>query len=104
MQFGVAESGTHYYLDLALDDMLLGLTRRVTFRYQVLGELPFNEDNDSPSRLFPVILPAAYTRATVIPEPGTGLMVSLGLVGMALRRRARKRNETRESQGTLQSC
>lgn len=69
-----------FFLSLALDDMLPGEDgiREVKFRYQVDGVLPA----DGAEFILPFVLSASFV---TIPEPGTGFMLGLGLIGLALR-------------------
>ncbi len=72
----------YFFLSLALDDMLPGEDgiREIRFRYQDDGRLPA----DGATFIVPHILSASFM---TIPEPGTGLMLGLGLIGMALKGR-----------------
>lgn len=76
-------SGAYYFVDLALGSMINGETKRVGFTYQVTGELPIGEPEVG--FLFPPILPAAHLQP--IPEPGTALLLGLGLVALASSRK-----------------
>lgn len=77
--------GAYYFVDLALGSMMNGDTKRVGFTYEILGELPISTGVDV-GFLFPVMLPGAYIYEPV-PEPGTALMLGLGLAALAARRK-----------------
>lgn len=75
-------NGAFYFIAAALGAMTDGETQRLAFSYTVEGELPLADDEVG--FLFPTILPAAYLP---VPEPGTGIMMGLGLVALAKRGR-----------------
>ncbi len=75
--------GDFYFLAAALGQMMDGETKRLAFSYKIEGELPLASGGQV-GFLFPTILPAAYIP---IPEPGTGMMLGLGLVALAKRGR-----------------
>ena len=77
--------GAYYFVDLALGSMMNGDTKRVGFTYEILGELPISTGGDV-GFLFPVMLPGAYVYDPV-PEPGTAMMLGLGLAALAARRK-----------------
>jgi len=85
--FDVAEyDGFYNFLSFALGNMTPGEIGKVqvSVAYEVQGELTLGDD-PPPVLLAPFLATAAF--AQPIPEPGTALLMSLGLVGIALQRR-----------------
>ncbi len=85
--FGVAQyNDTYNFLSLDLGNMTPGVDGmvQVSVAYEVVGELVPGED-PTPVLLAPFLATAAF--AQPIPEPGTALLMSLGLVVIALQRR-----------------
>jgi len=76
---------SYFFIDLDLGSMMHDDTIYVGFRYRVVGaELPPAGGNVV-GFLYPQIIPAAYI-ATPIPEPGTAMLLGLGLAALALAR------------------
>jgi hypothetical protein len=85
--FDVAQyNDIYHFLSLDLGNMTPGVdgTIQVSVAYEVVGELTPGDDPE-PLLLAPFLATAAF--AQPIPEPGTALLMSLGLVGIALQRR-----------------
>ena len=83
--FDVAKYDDIYnFLSLGLGNMTPGVGVQVSVAYEVVGELIPGED-PTPVLFAPFLATAAF--AQPIPEPGTALLMSLGLVAIALQRR-----------------
>jgi hypothetical protein len=76
----IYRDGAFHFVDLALGAMIHGQTKRVGFTYQIEGELPISALDGA--FVFPVILPAASIYAP-IPEPGTAILLCLGIAALA---------------------
>lgn len=77
---------SYFFIDLDLGSMMHNDTIYVGFRYRVEGaELRPAGGNDA-GFLYPQIIPGAYIVATPIPEPGTAMLLGLGLAALALAR------------------
>lgn len=87
VDFEVASlNDSYFFIDLDLGSMMHNDTIYVGFRYRVVGaELPPAGGSDA-GFLYPQIIPGAYIAATPIPEPGTAMLLGLGLAALALAR------------------
>jgi hypothetical protein len=73
---------TFYFPSMDLGALDLGETREVRFRYEVAGSLYFDEEENM--FRYPFVTGAAFV---VVPEPGAGALLALGLVWLGVTRR-----------------
>jgi hypothetical protein len=76
-------SGTRYYGAIPLGDLAMGETATFTMRYIVSGNLPLIDSRC----LLPQLSAAALVAGDYVPEPTTAVLLALGLLGVAVRRR-----------------